>query len=70
MKSHTHRAVSRLQAWGGWTQCVDQNRCAAHPHRQDAHMGIVTIDKCLCGATRETESNGKSKNRGPWIEAR
>ena len=39
----------------------------ARPATREAHGGICLVDRCKCGATRETNSNGGHVERGPWL---
>jgi hypothetical protein len=65
MAKHAHRKVneSRIKCWTG---------CVAHGSGDcgAAHGGVVYVDACRCGATRETEVNGCHRARGPWIVER
>ena len=63
MSHHTHRAVEELSRTYGWSACVAGGR----PCSGRAHGGVVHVDRCWCGARRETESNGRHVVRGPWI---
>lgn len=66
MTHHTHRAVSSLSRTVCWTHCVAKPGvyCSGA-----AHGNVTIVDKCRCGATRLTESNGRHVVRGPWVEA-
>lgn len=37
---------------------------------RSAHGAVCIIDTCRCGAKRETNSNGRHDERGPWLPAR
>jgi len=65
--NHRHKAGGRLESGPfGWDHCV-----AEYPERctGESHGGVVYIDKCSCGATREREQNGDHGTYGPWAEA-
>jgi hypothetical protein len=65
--THVHKAIAVKSTERGWTVCVTPQKCAAHPHRQEAHGNIIQQDVCACGAVRATEINGGRKNYGPWV---
>jgi hypothetical protein len=65
---HKHKIVARKWKTSGWVHCVDADRCAATPRRQEAHGNITNHDVCSCGATRESEINSGRVNYGPWVE--
>lgn len=59
-KSHRHRVAStRVKCFSG-PVTRRENRAA--------HGGTCDVDRCTCGATRETNVNGSHHERGPWIE--
>ena len=42
----------------------------ASPENPQAHGGVCFVDRCRCGATRKTNSNGGALERGPWVAPR
>lgn len=38
-----------------------------HLQRPRAHGGVCHVETCACGARRETNSNGRSKETTGWI---
>jgi len=58
--THRHRAVEKRVI--GWGRCVDPKRCPSAV----THGNVVIVERCWCGAYRETECNGLRKFRGPW----
>lgn len=64
MSTHRHRARQSEHRVYGWSRCVAETSCSGA-----AHGGVTYVDRCACGATRLTESNGRHEMRGPWHEA-
>lgn len=60
---HRHRSNPALSAIYGFTGPVT----GAIENRR-AHGGVRFVDRCQCGATRATNSNGGATERGPWRE--
>ena len=60
---HTHRTVKTLTR--GYRGTV------ANPKKMNpaAAGGVLFIDVCRCGATKETNSNGRHVERGGWVDA-
>lgn len=67
-RNHAHRAIPGKSKDRCWIFCVTPCECAANPHRQAAHGNITRVDRCACGAVRETEINGGRANYGVWQE--
>lgn len=66
MTHHTHRAVSSMSRTVAWTHCVARPGVGCSGA---AHGGVTHVDRCRCGAERETEINGLHVVRGAWTEA-
>jgi hypothetical protein len=64
MSAHRHKAAS-TSTERAWSYCVRPERCAGR-----SHGGVVLLDTCSCGATRETESNGGHTVSGLWESPR
>lgn len=54
MKSRTVR---------GWSYCVAPGVCSGIEHG-----GLVYVETCSCGATRQIEANGHREAKGLWVE--
>ena len=65
---HQHKAIKAKSRDIGWSHCVAPDYRSQTIRHHDAHGGIVRIDVCSCGATRETEINMFAKNYGEWSE--
>ncbi len=58
--THRHQAVTEQTV--GYRHCVAGTRC--HPV---AHGGVMFVERCACGAVRETNSNAGQLERSGWV---
>jgi hypothetical protein len=63
MKKHVHKAIPALSVTAGWSHCVAKNPCSCSGA---AHGNVTCSDTCACGATRDSEWNGRHRQYGAW----
>ncbi|MFA4974833.1 MAG: hypothetical protein WC683_19705 [bacterium] len=56
-----HRMKSRTVQ--SWSHCVAPGVCSGIEHG-----GVVYVETCSCGATRQIEANGGREAKSPWSE--
>lgn len=59
---HKHKTDYTIERC--FVRCVNPKRC-----NPSAHGGVVLTRHCLCGATKEINSNHGQTEKGPWIAA-
>ncbi len=61
MKNHKHKtAREALRPFTG-------PAAKARKENPAAHGNVTHVERCACGATRETNSNGRHVERGGWV---
>lgn len=63
---HKHKHKAKTEITRGYTGTARGAHYTAKGENRSAHGGICHVETCACGATRETNSNGRHMERGTW----
>lgn len=61
--SAAHRHVAASETTRGY-----QHTARGAVEDQRAHGAVCHVERCACGAVRETNSNGRFVERGRWVK--
>ena len=48
--------------------CFRGPAAGARTENRAAHGNVTVVERCACGATRETNINGRHVERGTWMQ--
>ena len=63
---HKHKA--KVTTMRGYSGTAAGAHYTPRGEERRAHGGVCHVERCSCGATRETNSNGRYDERGTWQE--